>query len=159
MPPSQAMINEAAQRINCFGIGIWIEQLFSALSLPMPSPTGPTPIAPLRSSGLVFRIETVDLNMPDLRDRLYISLLEGDTTSPSPFNLDSKTESIQSAKSKLSHSTSSTFPASTQDHRVSFFLDGGRVVELRFRLPSPGFDRFIVARLGAPLDWRDPLNR
>lgn len=78
-----------------------------------------------------------------------------------PLGLDAAAETIASAAAKLSQSISGGSPAelASGDRRVSFFMDGGRVIELRFAPSLVGFDRILVARLGEPLDWRDPANR
>lgn len=159
MALTQGTMDEIVQRVNCYGVGPWLEQVLVDLGLVLPI----TPVTLPRSAGLVLKLEASPSMPPssDRRDGFFISLIEGDDTVPAPLGLDSNGETIDSARAKLSRSIAGGSPAelAAGDRRVSFFIDGGRVIELRFKPNLVGFDRIVVARLGIPQDWRDPSNR
>ena len=156
MTLTSATMDEIVQRVNCYGVGPWLGRVLADLGVTFPT----TPVVLPRSAGLVLKLEAA-ASVPqsqDRRDDFFISLVEGDDMVPMPLGLDSNGETIDSARAKLSQSIAVGSPAgiAAGDRRVSFFIDGGRVIELRFKPNLVGFDRVVVARLGTPQDWRDP---
>lgn len=158
MTPTSATMEELVQRVNCYGVGPWLGQVLADLEVAFPT----APVTLPRSGGLVLKIDALAPapQSSDRRDAFYISLAEADDTVPPPLGLDATSETIDSARAKLSPSIAGGSPAEivAGDRRVSFFMDGGRVIELRYKPNLVGFDRIVVARLGAPQDWRDPSS-
>ncbi|SDA32877.1 hypothetical protein SAMN02799622_05345 [Methylobacterium sp. UNC378MF] len=164
MTVTPTLMDEAVQRINCYAVGAWLERLLTAAGQPLPAAAGPTPgIALPRVSGLVFRIGSVPAqpSLSDSRDLFHLITIEGNGTAPMPLGLDAAAETISSASAKLSQSVvgGSSAELASGDRRISFFMSGGRVIELRFGPSLVGFDRILIARLGEPWDWRDPSSR
>lgn len=164
MALTPALLDEVVRRINCYAVGVWLEQLLASMGLSLPASTGSARgIALPRAAGLVLRIDSIPAGpaLADPRDRFYLTVVEGDATVPMPLGLDVAAETIGSASAKLSQSISggSSTELASGDRRVSFFMDGGRVIELRFAPSLVGFDRILIARLGEPWDWRDPSSR
>ncbi|WP_162561258.1 hypothetical protein [Methylobacterium terrae] len=158
------LMDEAVRRINCIAVGAWLEAWLAALGLPLPTAFGPTgeAVTP-RASGLVLRIGALARaqGLPDPRDRLHLIAIEADASAPMPLGLDPDGETLATATARLSSSIVGGSPGelAAGDRRVSFFMEGGRVIELRFLDGLVGFDRLLVARLGEPGDWRNPADR
>ncbi len=157
------LADELLARINCFGMGAWLGGVLAGSGQVLPD--AGLASGALRSArlapGLTVTLGRVPVPQSDPRDALVLVRVEGDPTAPMPLGLDPVAETLAGAKVKLSANTAGGSPGEVAagDRRVSFFLDGARVVELRFAPGLVGFDRFVLARLGAPLDWRDPASR
>ncbi|KQT92673.1 hypothetical protein ASG60_21245 [Methylobacterium sp. Leaf469] len=164
MTATPALMDEAVQRINCYAVGDWLERLLAATgqTLPATAVSAAGVVLP-RAAGLVFRVGAIPArpSASDPRDLLHLIAIEGDATVPMPLGLNAAKETIGSASAKLSQSIAggSVAEVASGDRRVSFFMAGGRVIELRFASGLVGFDRILVARLGEPYDWRDPSSR
>ncbi|WP_156655665.1 hypothetical protein [Methylobacterium platani] len=159
-----ALMGEAVRRINCTAVGAWLEAWLAALGLPLPAAfDGNGEAVTPRASGVVLRIGAVSRvqGLPDPRDRLRLIAIEADAGAAMPLGLDAARETLATATAKLSTATVGGSPAelAAGDRRISFFIDGGRVIELRFLDGLVGFDRLLVARLGEPGDWRNPAER
>ena len=155
--------DDAFDRINCFGIGAWLATAFEELGQTWPpsSLKPDTDYVTQRSRGLVFAISRIATSLPNWHDELVLARIEGDATAQMPLTLDPRMETLASTEEKLSPTAIDGSPADVAvgDCRVSFFLNDARVVELRFLPNLVGFDRILMARLGAALDWREIKER
>ena len=149
-----AIADEAYARINCYGIGGWLDAVFLRLGLSLP----PTPqpweqISSPRASGLVITIYRQPNIVPTpatSRDAFVLSKVEGDAFAPTPRGLDATHETLRSAMAKLSPNIEGGSPAdiAAGDTRVSYFMPDGKVVGIRFNSSLIGFDQFVVVALG-----------
>ncbi|TDK29118.1 hypothetical protein E2F50_22780 [Rhizobium deserti] len=150
-----ALGDELYQRINCYGIGSWLESLFARAghSLP-PAMRHADELRMDRFMGFLLTFGRLPESLPDPRDQIILLRAEGDGAAPMPFGLNAQFETVESAKHKLSNNIAGGSVSELQagDRRVSFFLNDGGVVELRFAETMQGFDRILMARLG---DFRD----
>ncbi len=120
---------ELYERINGTGMGAWLADLFQRLGLPFPAAS----LAPQarhvtdRSTGFVLTIGRTAAQESDWHDALVLERAEGDATAPMPHGLDPATETLDSAKRKLTDTIArgSTDEIIAGDRRVSFFMDGG----------------------------------
>lgn len=157
------LADELLARINCFGMGAWLDGVLAGSGQVLPG--AGLASGALRSArlapGLAATLGRVLVPQSDPRDSLVLARVEGDATAPMPRGLNPATETPGTAGAKLSTNTAGGSPGevASGDRRVSFFLDGARVVELRFNPGLVGFDRIVLARLGVALDWRDPASR
>ncbi|MEF2074934.1 hypothetical protein [Consotaella aegiceratis] len=116
---------ELYERSNGTGMGAWLADLFQRLGLPFPAAS----LAPQsrhvtgRSTGFVLTIGCVAAQESDWRDALVLERAEGDATAPMPHGLDSATETLDSAKHKLTDTIAggSAAEIAAGDRRVSFF--------------------------------------
>lgn len=74
-------------------------------------------------------------------------------TAPAPFNLNTETETPESAILKLSDDTT----ALNDDLRQSYFLDDGRVVCITWRTELAGIKEISVVKLGTDSDFILPV--
>lgn len=156
---------QIADRINRYGIGRWLAALaenldvsFSALAPECPSAKY-TFTAPRKGLQIVLthpHADHVDIGDPE-RWQLTAAkfyLLKGEFgvwNNTLPFDLNSESETPNSAKNKLSNDTSGfAFQTIARgDRRISYFLDDARVVELTFRFGMVGLECVHVVRLGS----------
>ncbi len=157
MALTSATMDEIIERVNCYGVGTWLALVLADIGLAAPAHGGSFVTLP-RSAGLLLKIEFLEsaLQSSDPADAFYISLAEGNELVPPPRGLERTDETIDTARAKLSPSIVGGSPSelAAGDRRVSYFMAGGRVVELRFNSSLVGFDRILIARLGEPRDWR-----
>lgn len=155
--------DEMLARVHCYGVGLWLSSLFGSFGQILPDvDASPGTLRPTRlTSALTLTLGRVAMPQTDLRNALVLVRVEGDATAPMPLGLDPAIETPASARVKLTTNTAggSVDDIARGDRRVSHFLAGGRIVELRFNVGMMGFDRIILARLGAALDWHDPASR
>ena len=156
-----SIANEAYYRVNCYGIGRWLEAFAFGLGVTLPD-VGLSPGVRLvtpRSSGVALTLYRLPDPWPataDPRDRIVLERVEFTPPTALPLGLDAATETPDSARLKLSSDTAggSVADLATGDTRISFFMPAARGIELSFDTNLVGFGRVVLARLGIALDWR-----
>lgn len=152
---------EVYERVNCYGIGAWLEAYAQSLSQSLsgiqllPGIRRVTP----QASGVALTLYRLASSDPaDELDQIVLERIEFETPTLFPLGLDAATDTPASASAKLSADivggTQSDFAAGNM--RVSYFMPAARVVVLTFNAGLVGFGRVVLARLGTPLDWRKP---
>ncbi|NSZ19865.1 hypothetical protein [Agrobacterium vitis] len=146
------------ERINRYHMADWLQETMLKLGRPMPNPAlQPGAFSRSdRSWGLILTFGRVGTPLDNWQDEIILVSAEGDSTSPMPFGLDPINETPASATMKLSDNIAGPGDArgDADERRISFFMEGGRLIELRFNEGMIGFDRIIMARLGEPQEWQ-----
>lgn len=147
-------------KINCVGVGRWLEDLATKLGVDLPGQNlQHGHFHTIKSArGLILTFGRTDQPVSDDKDALYLHRVVGDALAPMPFRLNPAEETLATAMAKLS---SDYVGGEETERRVSFFLDEGKVIELRFNQGMIGFDRILIACLGGPRMWghnNDRLN-
>jgi hypothetical protein len=170
-PTALSMVQQMADRANCWGMADWLQKLAVLLRLPANelTPINATSI-PAASSRLNFNPPGFGLNVvmfhphaqsgvtqldPDrwALERLTFHFIDqgsGAWQGQLPFGLDATAETPQSAAEKLSDDHTH-FPVSfdaAADRRVSYFLHDARVIECVFLPGGAGLERLGIVRLG-----------
>lgn len=143
--------DELFRRIGSYGIGNWLEDLLGRAGHGLPASLQPgNELRTVRISGFVLTLGRIATPLPDPRDEIVLLRAEGDRSAPMPFRLKTDFETDESAMQKLSDNVAGVGASEPDaaDRRVSFFMNGGGVVELRFNEKMQGFDRILMARLG-----------
>jgi hypothetical protein len=152
--------NAMARRINCFGMGAWLEQLLGWLGRGMPNAAAP----------LQEKIELAS-SQRDIRITLYRIQQSGPSPSwddwvlsqaqfgpgadlPLALKASIDTPATVSAKLGPEGARGAAVAPGNGGLRISYFLQGGIVVGNTHGPDEQGITSVILLRLGAPLDWR-----
>jgi len=146
-------------RINCFGMGDWLAELFNWLEIPLPeisSESRNTITMESVKREIKFRVYRVRESAVPSWDNWVLSVAMFGKTGPLPLCLDRGKETPQSASARLlgQGTRSRNVDRVTGGHFVSYFLSNGTVVEIAFGKSDVGISGMQVIGLGAPSDWR-----
>jgi hypothetical protein len=152
--------NAIARRINCFGMGDWLEQLLGWLGQGLPNAAAP----------LQEKIEIASTQR-DVRITLY--RIQQSAASPSwddwvlsqaqfgpgadlPLGLKASIDTPATVQVKLGPegARGSAVAPGKGGLRISYFLPGGIVVGNTYGPDDEGITSVILLRLGVALDWR-----
>lgn len=154
--------DELYQRIGSYGIGNWLADLLTRAGQDFPAFLRPgDELHTARFTGFVLTFGRITTPLQDPRDEIVLLRAEGDRFAPMPFRLSTDFETVESATQKLSADKAggNTPELEAGDRRVSFFMGGGSVVELRFTNKMRGFDRILMAQLGVFRNWGSDRSR
>jgi len=159
-----AWANAIAERVNCYGIGLWLPTLQAWLGVEPEawlSDQASTPLDIVASArGVVLRMRplpSLTTTPAPFRNQHWVledALFDGAAARerPSvcalPFGLDPVAETPASARLKL-HTDDIVVGKGEAKQRMSFFLDDARIVELSFGQDMTGIEQLRVVRLGA----------
>jgi hypothetical protein len=145
--------DEVASRINCFDLQEWLPELAQWLDLdeeallPRDAREEYVLRAPQHGITLTFRHPHAGYSEVADPSRWILVSAHFRHGLNLPFHLDALSETVESAKRRLSGDMVGIPP------RVSFFLPDFRVVELVLRNAGQGIEEVTVVRLGREQSW------
>ena len=161
-PPTKAELfaDEIADRVNCFGIGAWLDKLSALAGVPIQAPEDPKErkTIALEPLGLEVTLRRHDDPAHVRADQVVLDIATFDVAEAVlPFGLDAATLTLETAKAMLSHDTAGGRSVDIKNGNldVTYFLEDARFVVLGFAPSLVGLTKCTVRRLGGEVDYRD----
>lgn len=157
---AELFADEIADRVNCFGIGAWLEKLSALAGVPLDAPDDPEERATvaLEPLGVEVTLRRHRDQALSRADQVVLEIASFDVADATlPFGLDAATLDLETAKATLSRDTAGGRSVDVRDGNldVTFFLKDARFVVLGFTPSMVGLTRCVVQRLFGEVDHRE----